>query len=126
VNPNYSKLEMTLLPNKNKKIETNVLSFGFNAHKDKNGEIRISGILEGSPAEKAGLNAGDEIINFKVNNTNLSFEDVAIFLFGDKDITLYLQIVNNSGKREVMLQKLTCCLIYKIIILYENCASPLK
>lgn len=103
---NYPKLEMLLVPNENKSFKMNFDSFGFAFKKDQDGKVKVIGLWEGSPAEKNGLKIGDEIINFSVNEiSNVKYEDLISYLLSDEDITLRLQIVNNSGQRQVALKK---------------------
>lgn len=101
----YPKMLMYLLPDKNKPFATNIDSWGINIQKDESGKVRVIGLWEGSPAEKAGLQVGDEITNFKVNGNDCLFEELGSYLGGEGDITFGFQVVNSSGKREVALKK---------------------
>ena len=59
---NYPKNEMLLLPLKGKTFQTNIMNFGFHAKRDETGQIKITGLYEGSTAEQAGLRVGDTIL----------------------------------------------------------------
>jgi tetratricopeptide (TPR) repeat protein len=102
---NYPQLQMNLLPYENKPLRTNLTSFGFSARRDESGKVKIIGLWEGSPAELNGLKVGDEITGFRVEGRNVTFEDIGPYLYGEQPNALHLQIVNNSGKREVKLEK---------------------
>jgi predicted aspartyl protease len=104
---NYPRLEMALQSFNNKPFKINILTFGFYPQKDKDGRVKIIGIFEGSPAEKAGLKVGDEIVSFSFNNINVAYENIGSYMSSDnnQDVTLCMQVVNNSGKREVLLKK---------------------
>lgn len=104
---NYPQLEMFLQPSNNEPFKTNFLSFGFYPQKDKDGKVKIIGIFEGSPAEKAGLKVGDEVVSFSFNGINTAYENIGSYMSSDsnQDAILCMQVVNSSGKREVILKK---------------------
>ncbi|HYH03662.1 MAG TPA: aspartyl protease family protein [Bacillota bacterium] len=62
VNINYSTNEMILIPNESLQQPSNFYSFGFGIKEDEQGKNRINVIWEGSSAERAGLQIGDEVI----------------------------------------------------------------
>jgi predicted aspartyl protease len=101
----FSKLEMSLVPNENKPFKTNYETLGMVLRKEANGTVRIIGIWEGSPAEQNGLKVGDEIMNFKINGNDVSFDEMLSLLREDQNITFRFQVINSSGKREVELKK---------------------
>ncbi len=101
----YPKMLMYLLPDKNKPFKTNIDSFGINVQKDESGQVKIIGLWEGSPAEKAGLKVGDEIRNFKVNGNDCFFEELGASLGGEVDSAFGFQVISSAGMREVELKK---------------------
>ena len=59
---NYPKLEMYLVPDKNKPFKTNIESFGFIAKRDENDKVKIVGLWEDSPAKKGKLKKGKSYV----------------------------------------------------------------
>jgi len=58
----YPQMLMYLLPDKNKPFATNIDSWGLNIQKDESGKVKVIGLWEGSPAEKAGLQVGMKLV----------------------------------------------------------------
>jgi hypothetical protein len=101
---NYPQSQIVLEPN-GKPIESNIKTFGFSTKKDNEGKIRIIGLLEATPAVKAGLKVGDEITDLQIDGQAMGFEDFKEKIMGDQDVSISFQVVNGSGKRKITLRK---------------------
>jgi hypothetical protein len=102
----YPAMEMGLIPNTQKKWENNIFSYGLSIRKNQAGMFQVMGVLEGSPADLAGLLAGDEIIKiYDEVNTELPLDKLIEFIFAEKDYPLKLLVKNSQGEREVRLNK---------------------
>jgi DUF971 family protein len=60
----YPNDEILFLPHEEVRFVENVHSFGMNLCKDENGKIVIEGLWTGGPADRAGIEVGDEIIEY--------------------------------------------------------------
>jgi C-terminal processing protease CtpA/Prc len=100
-------MEMSLMPNTGMVMNTNVFSYGFGVRgKDEAGRIYICAIFEGSPAERAGLEVGDEIKKIYSNsNMELTYKDLLNLIKSEENQTIKLLISGQTGEREVVLNK---------------------
>lgn len=102
----YPAMEMHLIPDTQKKWENNIFSYGFSIRKNQAGMYQVMGVWEGSPADLAGLQIGDEIIKiYNEVNSEIPFDKLIEFILSEKDYTLKLLVKNNQGEREVRLNK---------------------
>lgn len=101
---NYPKNEMFLLPLKDKILETNIMSFGFNTKQNENGHLQITGLYEGSVAEQAGLRVGDIIVRVDAEGesgtTNKEFMRIS-----EKYDTIHLFVQRDAGEKEIVIKK---------------------
>lgn len=104
---NFPVMEMSLMPNTGMVMNTNVFSYGFGVlGKDEAGRIYICAIFEGSPAERAGLEVGDEIKKIYSNsNMELTYKDLLNLIKSEENQTIKLLISGQTGEREVVLNK---------------------
>ncbi|TCL62300.1 aspartyl protease [Hydrogenispora ethanolica] len=103
----YAGSAMYLRPNERRQMAGNIYSYGFAVNQGTDGTLRIIGLWEGSPAERAGLKLGDEIVGFSDGARELSLAEyrsrfqVAATTAGP----LWVRIRNESGERMVELKK---------------------
>ena len=103
---NFPALEMNLVPIPSDKMSDNILAYGFGSQKDDAGKIHITGIIEGSPADLAGLKTGDEIEEIhNAENRELSYEESVNLIASGDNRQIKLFIRDRDGKREVVLNK---------------------
>jgi predicted aspartyl protease len=100
---NYPASEMALIPNGQKKFETNLLYYGFIAMKDEGGKLRVIKVDENSPASIQRLKINDEIVSIALDNQPLQLDDY-FYLPNDQIHTLHLNIRNQFGEREVIIR----------------------
>lgn len=82
----YPKAKMFFIRNEDKPFETNISTFGFSAQTGADEKKYITGILEDSPAEKNGLQVGDQIIRETYEESD----------------TVHLVIKNENGEKEIV------------------------
>ncbi|NLY75465.1 MAG: PDZ domain-containing protein [Firmicutes bacterium] len=89
---------MLLLPLKGKTFQTNIMNFGFHAKRDETGQIKITGLYEGSTAEQAGLRVGDTILRVAAGDeAGNTYEEFTKIIAKYNTIQLYIQ---RDGKEE--------------------------
>jgi C-terminal processing protease CtpA/Prc len=87
-------------------MPTNEYSIGLYPHLNDDGKIVVSGIWTASPADKAGIGPGDEIVALNGNPLASAdlFELIAQLMNGDiKEVNLEIQ--NSQGRRVFHLKK---------------------
>lgn len=94
------------MPIPQKSMDTNILSYGFGSQKTDTGLIRIEGIFKGSPADRAGLKLGDEIVKIRNEaNSELTYEDLFALIKSKDNLTIKLLVKHNNREKEVVLKK---------------------
>lgn len=86
-------------------------SIGLNAARDERGNLRIHGVYKGSPADAAGVHAGDLIseINGK-NVADMSDDEIEAFMSGYNSGTSKVKLITPSGNRDIVLRRATIVL----------------
>lgn len=102
---NYPKEELVLIQN-NEIFETNIFSTGLMLDRNDYNQIVVSGYLENSPAEKQGIQIGDQILS--INSKDV--RDYTLIklsnLLNDEQISEYEILLNNAfGTRKFTLEK---------------------
>lgn len=103
---NYPAKEMILLPNETVCLKTNLISTGLKFSKDDQNKTVVKGIWEGSPADKKGIQIGDEIL--KINSRNLDdlpYLEIKELINNEDEKEVELLVKNDSGERKVVLKK---------------------
>src|SRR5690554_4247265 len=85
---NYPEMKIYFIENENRHFNDNKLIFGYTKQMDSDGKQYIAGIWEDSPADRCGLQVGDEIIRE-------TFE-------GD---TVRIVVNGENGEKEILLEK---------------------
>jgi len=104
---NYPKDEMLLIPNTDSHFEDNQFSLGLNLNVSENNEIFVEGVWENSPADKANIQVGDQIITFnsrKVTPENLI--ELIEMMKDDNMESISLEVKNQNGMRKLKLNKI--------------------
>lgn len=98
--------EILFVPYEDAQFVENSFSFGVNLAQGADNTIVVEGLWTGGPADKAGIQIGDEIVecDAKAFTGNDVFELRQIF---EKDSTKAVKLVvnNKEGRREIRLQK---------------------
>jgi predicted metalloprotease with PDZ domain len=103
---NYPAKQMILYPQKEISFPDNKFSLGIAATKSDSGAYKVVGIWETSPAEKAGIAIGDEIIEINsVRSKDISYIQYHKMLDDDKLEDFRLLIENSKGIKTVELKK---------------------
>jgi hypothetical protein len=102
----YPNDEILFVPYKDARFVENMFSFGLNLSKGADNSIIVKGLWAGGPADKAGIEVGNEIIACD----SKPFGRDEIFMlrqYLDKESTKDVKLVVKSkeGKREISLQK---------------------
>ena len=103
---NYPRDELMLIPNPDIQLESNLYTLGLNLNLSEKGEVFVEGIWEGSPADKAGIQAGDVVTAFNEKRTaaeNLS--ELLKMMDDDRVESINLEISNQNGTRKLELNK---------------------
>ena len=86
-------------------------SVGINGARDERGNFRVHGVFKGSPADAAGVHAGDLIS--EINGTrvaDMSDEEIEAFISGFNSGTSKIKLITPSGNRDVVLRRATIVL----------------
>jgi len=103
---NYPKDEMMWIPNPDIHFESNQLSLGLNLNLSEKDEILVEGVWEGSPADKADIQVGDQVIAFNSKKaTPENLIGLMEMMRNDLVETISLQIKNQNGTRKLKLTK---------------------
>ncbi|MGB8952621.1 MAG: PDZ domain-containing protein [Candidatus Aminicenantales bacterium] len=103
---NYPKDEMLFIPNPDIHFENNQFSLGLNLNLSEKDEIWVEGVWENSPADKANIQVGDQVIAFnskKVTPENLI--ELMEMMKDDHIESIHLEIKNQNGIRKLKLNK---------------------
>jgi len=103
---NYPKDEIRFIPQSGFPIPTNEFSTGLQFHLNDGGMISVRGVWTGSPADKAGVAPGDEIV--ALNGKTLSGSnliDLLHRLHDDGIREIEIEIKNAEGRRVLQLKK---------------------
>ena len=103
----YPKDESTLLLYNNEKFKTNLFSTGLELKKDKDGKIIIEGFWEGSPAERSGIQVGDEVlkINSKIVNDTTDLREIKNILNDDSIEKIELLVKSGEDVKRLIIRK---------------------
>jgi len=103
---NYPKSEIALIPADPLDFKSNRAGYGLKPDLKDDGTIEIEGVWIGSPADKAGLDAGDTITGF--NGTPASAETYHSLLrqlYFESAEEIRIDAAGSKGKRSVLLHK---------------------
>jgi len=102
----YTRDEILFVPYEDARFVKNMFSFGLNLCKVENNTIVVEGLWTGSPADRAGIKVGDEIVecNSKVLTGGDIFE-LRKLLEKKSANNINLIVKDEKGKRETSLQK---------------------
>ena len=103
---NYPRDELLMTPYEGFHLETNVFTAGIRPDIYPDGDIRIKGLWEPSPADNAGLEVGDVIVSFdsrKVTPSNLV--ELIQMLDDDDTPSITLELSEGDTTRVVRLDK---------------------
>jgi hypothetical protein len=102
----YPNDEILFIPHEDAKFVENVQSFGMNLCRDENNKIVIEGLWTGGPADRAGIEVGDEIVEY--DSKALTGDDIfELRQFLEKESTIEIKFAINKkeGQHEIRLQK---------------------
>jgi hypothetical protein len=102
----YPNDEILFVPHEDAQFVENVSSFGMNLGRDESNTIVVEGLWTGGPADRAGIEVGDEIVEY--NSTALNGDDIfELRQFLEKESTKEIKLVinNKEGQHEIRLQK---------------------
>jgi predicted aspartyl protease len=102
----YPEDEILFVPYEDAQFVENMFSFGVNLSKGANNTIVVQGLWTGSPADRAGIRVGDEIV--ECNSKVFTGDDIFELrqLLEKKSVKNVKFIVKGEkGKREISLQK---------------------
>lgn len=102
----YPNDEILFVPHEEVRFVENIHSFGMNLCKDENNIIVVEGLWTGGPADRAGIEVGDEIIEY--DSKALSGGDIfELRQFLEKENTKEIKLVINKkeDQHEIRLQK---------------------
>jgi predicted aspartyl protease len=105
---NYPKGEILLIPQPGAPapIPTNQYSIGLYPHLEENGKIVIHGVWTASPADKAGIAPGDEIVGLNGHPLpSANFSQLPALLSNDAIKEVSLEIKNAQGRQVFNLNK---------------------
>jgi len=103
---NYPKDEMVLIPVPDIHFVDNIYSAGVNLNISEGGEIFVEGIWEGSPADEANIQAGDQVVSFdSTMTTPENLHELMQLLHDDEAKSITLEMKNNNGSRHITLHK---------------------
>jgi predicted aspartyl protease len=102
----YPNDEILFAPYEDAQFVENMFSFGMSLSKGANNSIVVEGLWTGRPADKAGIEVGDEIV--KCNSTDLTGDEIfelRQILEKESAKEVKLVVKNKKGQREISLQK---------------------
>ncbi len=102
----YPNDEILFVSHEDTKFVENVQSFGMSLYRDENNKIVIEGLWTGGPADRAGIEVGDEIVEY--NSEAITGDDIfELRQILEKESTKEIKLVINKkeGQREIRLQK---------------------
>lgn len=102
----YPNDEILFLPHEEVQFVENVHSFGMNLCKDENNKIVVEGLWTGGPADRAGIEVGDEIIEY--DSKALTGDDIfelRQILKKESTKEIVLVINKNEDQHEIRLKK---------------------
>jgi hypothetical protein len=102
----YPNDEILFVPHEDAKFVGNVQSFGMSLCRDENNKIVIEGLWTGGPADRAGIEVGDEIVGY--DSKALTGDDIfELRQFLEKESTIEIKFAINKkeGQHEIRLQK---------------------
>jgi len=103
---NYPKDEMILIPNPDSHFEDNQFSWGLNLNLSEENEIYVEGIWENSPADKADIQVGDQVLSFNsIQAAPENLMDLIGMLKNNSIESILLEIKNQNGIRKLNLHK---------------------
>ena len=103
---NYPKDEMLLIPNPDIHFEDNLFSLGINLDVSEKDEIYVEGIWENSPADKANVQVGDQIITYNsIKATPENLMELITIMKDDNIESILFEIRNEKGIRQIKLNK---------------------
>jgi len=121
----YPNDEILFVPYEDAQFVENTFSFGVSLSKGANNTIVVEGLWTGGPADRSGIEVGDEIV--ACNSTPLDGNDILdLRQLLEKESTKKITLVvkNKEGQREVTLHKLLLYFLVKITR-YSSCLSSL-
>ncbi len=96
----YPERKIIFDPFEKLEIKTNEFSYGLKLHREE-GKLVIQGVWEGSPADRAGLGPGDEIL--KINGIQVDSMDMKeIEDLLDRTRSLELSVLKPGNNREIL------------------------
>ena len=105
---NYPAKQLLLLPLDNMRFKHNIFSTGLALEKDDDNRTVVKGFWEGSPADKSGIQVGDEIIEINsINVSELALFEISSILKDDTVQEIELLINTEPGEKKVILKKET-------------------
>jgi len=105
---NYPAKQVLLLPLDNMQFKHNMFSTGLALEKDDDNRTVVKGFWEGSPADKSGIQVGDEIIEINsINISELALFEISSILKNDAVSAIELLINSEQGEKRVTLKKET-------------------
>ncbi|MDH4272897.1 MAG: hypothetical protein OEW18_13075 [Candidatus Aminicenantes bacterium] len=103
----YPRDEITLIPVEGLSFPQNQFSAGFRPEVQKDDTIVIKAIWKGTPADLAGLRAGDIISSFHTQKySGKGFDELWQVLRDDEIKVIHLEIKKQNGGKEIVLRKI--------------------
>lgn len=83
-------------------------SIGINGTRDVRGNFRVDGVFQGAPADNAGIQAGDLIVQINGRDVrDLSDDELATTMRGFNSGTVKIKTLSPSGSKDVVLRRAT-------------------
>lgn len=104
---NYPAKELILRPHGKPDFKNNLFSTGLALEKTEgNDRTRVKGLWENSPADKSGIQVGDEVLEINSKNAkDLSLFEIMSILEDDSVNPVELSMRNDEGVKKVVLDK---------------------
>jgi hypothetical protein len=102
----YPANEIILIPSDDELFQTNLFSTGLALKTDESGKIVVRGFWGGSPADKAGMQVGDEILEINSKGTDqMKLPDIQRMLEDDRIGTVELKMRSGERQKRIILLK---------------------
>ncbi|MBN2226919.1 MAG: aspartyl protease family protein [candidate division Zixibacteria bacterium] len=103
---NYPTNQMRIIPYEDMRFDNNVFSVGVRIRLDDNNVMRVTGLWKDSPADRAGLKPGDEVVSVNQRDINAyKPADLSAILANDSVTTITITVRTDSGSVTHTLEK---------------------
>jgi len=103
---NYPKNEMTLVSHETIRFKENIFSTGLALEEHEHGRIVVKGLWEGSPADRDGIQPGDEILKVGSKSVrDVGYTEIKKILRDETVEDIELLVRTRDGENSVVLRK---------------------